>query len=458
MNVLSRGVKNTLRSPIRSGAIVLMFAISIALILSMLVARSSVMSKIDEVKATAGTDITIRPAGTFGPMGGGDPLTADQLKEIESTNHIASTTLTLTDQLSSDDTTLESSLEFGGFGRAQQNNSNSSDATIPTGGIAAMTPSITLTGTNDVNSVSTDGNDLEITSGETIDAMGSENEALIGSSVAEKNNLSVGDTFTAYDTEIKVAGIFETGNQFQDSGVIIPLKTLQTITDQTDVVSSVIATVDSSDNVASTVEALESSLGEDADITSEVQRAEDSVSSLEGIASLALTGVIAAAIAGAAIVLLAMIMVVRERRREIGVMKAIGGTDGKVVGQFITEGLTLTVFGAVIGMVLGILVSGPMTTSLVSSQESTTSTQQMRGGPDMAATSDTAERPTGGPSGTIGRGFAQIQNNATQVTASLTPEIIAIALGVTVFISLIGTAIPAWFTARVRPAEVLRTE
>lgn len=73
MNVITRGVKNSLRSPIRSGAIILMFAISIALVLSMLVARSSVMSKIDEVKATAGTSITIRPAGTMGDMGGGDP-------------------------------------------------------------------------------------------------------------------------------------------------------------------------------------------------------------------------------------------------------------------------------------------------------------------------------------------------------------------------------------------------
>lgn len=462
MNVLTRGVKNTLRSPIRSGAIVLMFAISIALILSMLVARSSVLSKIDEVKATAGTAITIRPAGTMGPIGGGDPLTAAQLSSIQSTNHISATTLTLTNQLSSDDTTLESSLEFGGFGRASRNASGE-QSTTPTESqsttMAMPTPSITITGTNDANSVSTDGADLTITSGETIDAAGSSNVALIGSSLAEKNNLKAGDTFTVYGTAFTVSGIFKTDNQFQDSGVIMPLTTLQNITDQADVVSTVIATVDSSDNVASTVEALQTALGEDADITSEIQRAQESVASLEGIASLALAGVLAAAAAGAAIILLAMIMVVRERRREIGVMKAIGGTDGKVVGQFIVEGLTLTVFGSIIGMALGILVSGPMTTSLVSNQ-STQSSQTARGQmgstPNSDDSSETA-RPQGGPGG-FGRGIEQIQNNATQVTASLTPDIIAVALGVTVVISLIGTALPAWFTARVRPAEVLRTE
>jgi putative ABC transport system permease protein len=360
--------------------------------------------------------------------------------------------MTLSDQLSSDDTDLTSSLEFGGFGQRQRESSSSSEST---GGMTmqAPTPGVTVTGTTDVNSVSTDGSDLNITSGSTIDAAGSENVALVGSTLAEKNSLEVGDTFTAYNQTITVKGIYTTDNRFQDSGIIMPLATVQTLTDQANVVSTVVATVDSSDNVAATVESLKSSLGDDADITSEVQRAEESVSSLEGIASLALAGVIAAAIAGAAIVLLAMVMVVRERRREIGVMKAIGGTDGKVVGQFITEGLTLTVFGAVIGMALGILVSGPMTTSLVSSQSSSSS-QQTRGG---ATASSSSARPQGGPGGFEG-GFRQLQTNATQVTASLTPDIIALALGVTVFISLIGTAIPAWFTARVRPAEVLRTE
>lgn len=471
MNVLTRGVKNTLRSPLRSGAIVVMFAISIALIMSMLVARSSVLSKIDEVKATAGTSVTIRPAGVMGAMGGGDPLTAEQLASIQSTAHISSTTLTLTDQLSGDDTTLESSLELGSFGRRfqQQSSTDSSDGSTDSssndagGGMPMIggVPGITVTGTTDANSVSSDGNDLTLTSGEAIDMTGGDAVALIGKQLAEKNSLAVSDTFTAYDTTITVKGIYETGNTFQDSGLIMPLKTLQTITDQADVVSTVMATVDSSDNVTSTVEALKAALGDDADITSEVQRAEQSVSSLEGIASLAQGGVIAAAIAGAAIILLAMTMVVRERRREIGVMKAIGGTDGRVIGQFITEGMTITVCGALIGLALGILVSGPMTTSLVSNQSSSATNTR---GPGGAAT---ANRGSATPPSTEGGevpgvffrgGFEQLQTNVTQVSASLTPQSIFIALGVTLLISLVGTAIPAWLTARIRPAEVLRTE
>ena len=461
MNVLTRGVKNALRSPLRSGAIVLMFAISIALILSMLVARSSVQAKINEVKATAGTNITIRPAGVMGGMGGGDPLTAAQLATIKSTANVASTTMTLTDQMGTTDTNLTSSLELGAFGQRQMrfesSGSSSGSTTTPsTTGSAdstetarpAPTPRTTVTGTTDVNSVTTNGGALNIISGTTIDANGNGSVALIGTTLATKNSLKVGDTFTAYGSTVTVSGIYKTDSVFQDSGIIMPLKTLQTLTSQTDVVNSVIAKVNSSDNVAAAVTSLKTSLGSAADITSEVENAQASVTSLESISSLALAGVIGAAIAGAAIVLLAMVMVVRERRREIGVMKAVGGTDGKVVGQFTIEGLTLTVIGTIIGIGLGVAVSGPMTTSLVSSQSTATST---------ASTTGTPTRGMGRPGGFAG-GVAQINTNITQVTASLTPQVFATALGLTFLIAIIGSAVPAWLTARVRPAEVLRTE
>jgi putative ABC transport system permease protein len=54
-----------------------MLAISIALIVSMLVARTSILSKINEIKSSAGTKVTITPAGIQGFAGGGDPLSAN---------------------------------------------------------------------------------------------------------------------------------------------------------------------------------------------------------------------------------------------------------------------------------------------------------------------------------------------------------------------------------------------
>lgn len=459
MSVVTRGIKNAIRSPLRSGAIVLMLAISIGLILSMLVARSSVNAKIEDVKSSSGTNITISPAGVMGFSGGGDALTSAQLTQIKNTTHIASVVASLNDQLSTTDTSLTPSLELGNFGARQQrfessssstDSSTSTDEETTTATTETMrpapTPRTTVTGTTDPNSISTDGSDLKITSGAIIDGSSSDLIALVGTDLADKNSLTVGSTFTAYEKTITVKGIFETGNTFQDSGIIMPLKTVQTLTDQTDSISSVVAKVDSSSNVKSTVASLKTTLGSKADIVSAAEQAETSVSSLESISSLALAGVVGATIAGAVIVLLAMIMIVRERRREIGVIKAIGGTNSKVITQFVTEALTLTVIGSVIGLSLGVLVSGPMTTSLVKNSTESTTSQTMTG------------NFKGGPGGMMRQSFSQINTNLAQITSSLTPETFASAIGITLLIAVIGSAVPAWFIARIRPAEVLRSE
>jgi putative ABC transport system permease protein len=457
MNVVTRGFKNAFRSPLRSGAIMLMLAISVGLILSMLVARSSVNAKIDQVKSNAGTNITISPAGVFGFAGGGNNLTSSQVAQITKTSHITSATSTLNDQLASTDTNLTPSLTLGNFGARQARfESSSSSATTTSGSTTAPTdssrpaptPHTTVTGTTNPNSVSTNGSSLSITSGGTIDGSSSAYVALVGKDLASKNSLTVGKTFTAYGKTITVSGIFTTGNTFQDSGIIMPLATIQALTGQTGQVSSVIAKVDSSENVNSTVSTLKSSLGSKADIVSEAQQAADSVSSLQSISGLALASVIGSAIAGAVIILLAMIMVVRERRREIGVIKAIGGTNGKVMAQFISEALTITIVGSIVGLAFGVLVSGPMTNSLVSSSQNTSSTTRTGAGP-----------PSGGSGGSFIRGsFNRIGSNITQVTSSITPTVFASAVGITLLIAIIGSAVPAWFIARISPAEVLRAE
>ncbi len=224
----------------------------------------------------------------------------------------------------------------------------------------------------------------------------------------------------------------------------MPIAAVQTLTSQPGDASSVIAKVDSSDNVDSTIASIKSTLGSSTvDITSEAQQAAASVSSLSAISGLALAGVIGAAIAGAVIVLLAMVMIVRERRREIGVIKAIGGTSRKVVGQFVTEALTLTIIGAVIGLSLGVIASGPMTSSLVSSQSASTSTSAIQGG---------------GAGPVFRREFNQLNTNLTKIQSSLTPQVFVASIGITLLIAIIGSAVPAWFISRIRPAEVLRSE
>lgn len=452
MNVTTRGVRNALRSPVRSGAIIIMLAISIGLVLAMLVARASVNGKISEVKATTATGITINPAGIKDGFGGGDPLTADQIKKIKDTPHIASVASTLTDQLGSDDTNLTPSFELGSFGkrimrfessaRPDDTPSVKSSGDMPISG-KMPAPRTTVTGTSDPAFIAPQA---KLTSGDMIDGNGSDNVALIGKALADKNHLKVGDTFTAYGKKITVKGIFSVDSIFQNNGVIMPLATLQTLTKQPGAVTSVSATVDSSDNVASTVDALKKTLGDKADITSQQEQAENSVKPLEGIASLAMAGVIAASLAGAIIVLLSMIMIVRERQREIGVIKAIGGTNVKVITQFVTEALTLTVISGIIGLCLGVAVSGPMTQSLVDGSNN----------PASSFSSGSGERKPIMMRGPIS--LEGVGGGIRKVSSTLTPATFVSSIGVILLIAIVGSAVPAWVIARVKPAEVLRTE
>lgn len=443
MNTASRGIRSALRSPVRSGAIIIILTISISLILAMVAARANVQQKIQDIKRTTGTQVTISPAGIQGGLGGGNPLGSDDVQKIKTSAHVTSVATSLLDQLGTSDTNLTSSIELGNFGKRQlrfENREGNSTPAPNTNKIADFLARITITGTSQpTQSVASD----KLTSGSMIDGNSTENVALVGKSLADKNHLSVGSTFTAYGATMTVKGIFSLGNMFQDSGVIVPLATLQTLTSQPGAITSATATIDSSENVATVVSNLKSSLGDKADIVSQEQLIDSSIKPLESIDNLTLGGLIGAALTSAVIILLTMVVVVRERRREIGVMKAIGGSTTKVISQFIVEALTITIISTALGFGLGVAISGPVTQSLA---------QQ-------------AQNPASGPGGGMrfgGGGLHQVKgqlgDNFRQITTSLSPAIFASSLGIILLITIIGSAVPAGMVARIRPAEVLRND
>src|SRR6185312_3884839 len=61
-----------------------------------------------------------------------------------------------------------------------------------------------------------------------------------------------------------------------------------------------------------------------------------------------------------------------ERRREIGILKAIGASNARVIFQFMAEALTLTLAGALVGIIIGVIGGNPVTNMLVTSSSAPT--------------------------------------------------------------------------------------
>ena len=64
------------------------------------------------------------------------------------------------------------------------------------------------------------------------------------------------------------------------------------------------------------------------------------------------------------IVLFVMLYTVRERTKEIGTLKAIGFSNTTVMGQFMLEGILLSVIAGVVGIAIGV-VAAPALSSLL---------------------------------------------------------------------------------------------
>lgn len=476
MNTFTLGLRNAFRNSVRTISLVVILGLSIGLCLVMLIAHQAVGQKIADVKSSIGNTITIAPAGFNNFSDANNALSTSDLSKVQALPHVSSVTENLTDRLTTIGAAQPSFGRFGGDSTSDSNAQTSltSPVTIDTsgrggrffvngGGSLPTTFSlpIPIVGTNDPTKL--DSNDAVLKGGVMLDGSKDTNDAMVSTTMASKNNLKIGSTFAAYGQTLTVVGIFDTGNQAANSTIVVSLAALQRLTGQTGDVTSAIVTADSLDNLSSLTNSIKSTLGSNADVTSSQDEANAAVQPLENVQSISLISLIGAVIAGSVIILLTMIMIVRERRREIGILKAIGASDVRIIGQFMSEAVTLTLLGAIIGVLIGVAGGNPVTNMLVSSN-----TTSPTASATAAATSGSFRRSfAGGSSGftarPVGGNFFQrggnsVANSIQNITANIGWSILGYGLLAALLIAAIGSALAGWMIARVKPYEVMRAE
>jgi putative ABC transport system permease protein len=123
-----------------------------------------------------------------------------------------------------------------------------------------------------------------------------------------------------------------------------------------------------------------------------------------------LVGVVALSlVVGGIVIMNIMLMVVSERTREIGLRKALGAKRRDILSQVLTESITLSTFGGIVGIVLGF-------------------------------------------------GFAMAIAAATPLPAVLEPWSVVLGVGITAAVGLFFGAYPASRAAALDPIEALRRE
>jgi putative ABC transport system permease protein len=176
-------------------------------------------------------------------------------------------------------------------------------------------------------------------------------QTLIGYQYAENNDLGIGDTIEVKKSSFEVVGIIEKTDSNIDNAIILPLDTMMDVYNMENYQSAFIIPEDLSriqdlaDDLKDSFDDFEFTTSND--IVKQMSRIMDMISIFTlGISSIA-------AIVGGLGVMNTMIMSVLERKKEIGIMKAVGATKKYILTQILLESVIISFIGGILGLLVG---------------------------------------------------------------------------------------------------------
>jgi putative ABC transport system permease protein len=448
MRTLRRALLNIIRSPSRSVVVLVILAVSLGLALVMFEVHAASASQLSKISGNIGNNITVRPAGSSGFGGGGgesSPLPQPQVDQLSSLPHVAAVQESVDTSYSGNE--LVSGIQFSGGNFFGGSSSSSGVITeVPVGGRFGAIQVMGVTPTGAAPTL-TGGGTMTMESGAYFTAADANADvAIVGQTLATANNLSVGSEITIGTDQVQVIGIYTTGQQFGDNMLVMPIETVQRLY-SINGATTVTVTADSAGNVntvATEIRGIWDSTV--ADVVTAQQEFASISGSITSANSSSQTGMLISFVVAAVVVLASVVLVIRQRIREIGIMKAIGASNGQIGFQFGLETAIITVAATVIGIILSLLF-GQQIANLFTSNNGPT-----RAFPGAVGGSGRGTTVFGGGGGRIFAG------SIGGIHVAVSPEVLIIAFASAIILAVAASVIPVWYIARVRPAEVLRNE
>jgi putative ABC transport system permease protein len=262
----------------------------------------------------------------------------------------------------------------------------------------------------------------------------------------------VGDQVDILGNTFTVVGIYDETDILGLNNAYMSLSEAQAITDLEDQITSidVYATSESiADELALEISTLDENLTittyEDrlSSIELRAEMAEQNLESAENTLNqtqaVAFQEIGIAVVATCLIVLFTMLYTVRERTKEIGVLKAIGFSNGNIMSQFMLEGIVISAIAGLIGVVIGTIAAPILSSALL---------------PSVTGINNNPIN------GTPFRGSqVNIPGLSLPSTAAIpSVELLLLVFTCAILLGAVGTLYPAWRASRTSPMEALRHE
>jgi ABC-type antimicrobial peptide transport system permease subunit len=179
-------------------------------------------------------------------------------------------------------------------------------------------------------------------------------QILLGAVAAENLKMGMGQTIRIFGSSFKIVGIYETGVPFQDGGGVMTLRDAQRLFGQPRKVSFMGVWLEDPGHGEALIDAIEARFPEiDLAKSSEFAEGLTDIEMMEGmtwgISAMAL-------VVGGLGMTNTMVMSVYERTREIGVLRALGWRQRRVLGMIVRESVILSLLGGVAGTIAGVVL------------------------------------------------------------------------------------------------------